>query len=174
MILWRHGHPRGQRKETRGDRTNTVAEEMRLSLVSGLMAPNHSEVKVRDLLVSAACVAMIILCAGTTLAIPDRLKVNQDGHFLIRQNGAPFFYLGDTAWELFHRLNREEADRYLQDRARKGFTGIQAVAIAELDGHSDPNLYGHLPLVDFDPSRPAVKDGPENDYWDHVDYIVDM
>jgi hypothetical protein len=35
-----------------------------------------------------------------------------------------------------------------------------------------PNPYGHLPLVDLDPARPAVTDGPDNDYWDHVDYIV--
>jgi len=116
---------------------------------------------------------MIMLCASSALAIPDRLKVSPDGRFLLRQNGAPFFYLGDTAWELFHRLNREEADRYLQDRARKGFTVIQAVAIAELDGATVPNAYGHLPLTELDPSRPAVKDGPDNDYWDHVDYIVD-
>jgi hypothetical protein len=33
--------------------------------------------------------------------------------------------LGDTAWELFHRLTREEADLYLKDRAAKGFTVIQ-------------------------------------------------
>ncbi len=50
---------------------------------------------------------------------------------------------------------------------------IQAVALAELDGHTDPNPYGHLPLVDLDPAHPAVVDGPSNDYWDHVDYIVD-
>ncbi len=50
---------------------------------------------------------------------------------------------------------------------------IQAVAIAELDGHTDPNPYGHLPFVDRDPARPAVKDGANNDYWDHVDFIVD-
>ncbi len=36
-----------------------------------------------------------------------------------------------------------------------------------------PNPYGHLPLVDLDPARPAAKDGPNNDYWDHVDFIVD-
>jgi hypothetical protein len=45
--------------------------------------------------------------------------------------------LGDTAWELFHRLKREEADKYLENRAEKGFTVIQAVAISELDGHTD-------------------------------------
>ena len=58
---------------------------------------------------------------------------------MLEKDGKPFFYLGDTAWELFHRLNREDADRYLRDRAARGFTVIQAVAIAELDGHTDPN-----------------------------------
>jgi hypothetical protein len=27
--------------------------------------------------------------------------------------------------------------------------------------------------VELDPARPAIVDGPNNDYWDHVDYIVD-
>lgn len=103
----------------------------------------------------------------------EPVKVSPNGRFLLDRDGRPFFYLGDTAWELFHRLNREEADRYLRDRAGKGFTVVQAVAIAELDGHTDPNPYGHLPLVDLDPKRPATKEGPGNDYWDHVDYIVD-
>ena len=101
------------------------------------------------------------------------LKVSENKRFLVHEDGTPFFYLGDTAWELFHRLNREEADKYLENRAAKGFTVIQAVAIAEVDGHNGPNPYGHLPLVDLDPARPAVQDGPANDYWDHVDYIVD-
>ncbi len=101
------------------------------------------------------------------------LKVSENKRFLVHQDGTPFFYLGDTAWELFHRLNREEADKYLANRAAGGFTVIQAVAIAEVDGHNGPNPYGHLPLTDLDPARPAVQDGPNNDYWDHVDYIVD-
>jgi hypothetical protein len=102
-----------------------------------------------------------------------KLKVSENRRFLVTEDGKPFFWLGDTAWELFHRLDRAEADRYLGRRARQGFTVIQAVAIAELDGHTDPNAYGHLPLTDLDPARPAVKDGPRNDYWDHVDYVVD-
>jgi len=101
------------------------------------------------------------------------LKVSENKRFLVHADGTPFFWLGDTAWELFHRLNRDEADRYLENRSAKGYTVIQAVALAEVDGHRDPNPYGHLPLVDLDPARPAVKDGPDNDYWDHVDYIVD-
>ena len=69
------------------------------------------------------------------------LKVSDNKRFLVHENGKPFYWLGDTAWELFHRLNREEADRYLKNRAEKGFTVIQAVALAELDGLRDPNPY---------------------------------
>jgi len=110
---------------------------------------------------------------ATADAAMPRLKVSDNKHFLVTQDGKPFFWLGDTAWELFHRLNREEAGRYLESRARKGFTVIQAVALAELDGLNDPNPYGNRPLLNNDPAKPDVKEGANNDYWDHVDYIVD-
>jgi hypothetical protein len=109
------------------------------------------------------------LCAAGA----PRLQVNENHRFLVKEDGQPFFYLGDTAWELFHRLNREEATRYLENRARKGFTVIQAVALAELDGLNAPNPYGYIPLTDNDPTKPAVREGPDNDYWDHVDFVVD-
>lgn len=118
------------------------------------------------------CVLVAAACLASPAQAAPILTVSENHRFLVRQDGQPFFYLGDTAWELFHRLNREEADRYLANRAEKGFTVIQAVALAEVDGHTDPNPYGHLPLVDLDPAKPATQDGPNNDYWDHVDYIV--
>ena len=102
----------------------------------------------------------------------DQLRVSGNSRFLVHADGRPFFYLGDTAWELFHRLNREEVEQYLTNRAQHGFTVIQAVALAELDGLNTPNAYGHCPLIENDPTRPDVKDGPDNDYWDHVDYII--
>ena len=105
-------------------------------------------------------------------AAAPKLKVSENKRFLVKESGETFFYLGDTAWELFHRLNREQATRYLENRAEKGFTVIQAVALAELNGLNDPNPYGHRPLVENDPARPDVKEGPNNDYWDHVDFII--
>lgn len=101
-----------------------------------------------------------------------KLKISDNKRFIVTEDGMPFFWLGDTAWELFHRLNREEATLYLKDRAAKGFTVIQAVALAELDGLNTPNAYGHKPLIDNDPTRPDIREGPNNDYWDHVDFIV--
>jgi hypothetical protein len=111
-------------------------------------------------------VAIVLIAAAPALAAPPRLKVSDNKRFLVTADGKPFFYLGDTAWELFHRLNREDADRYLKDRAAKGFTVIQAVVLAELDGLKDPNPYGHTPLADNDPTRPNEK------YFEHVDWVV--
>jgi hypothetical protein len=122
---------------------------------------------------TVAGLALYLVAFDSSVAQLPGLTVSQNHHFLVTETGEAFFWLGDTAWELFHRLNREEADLYLQDRASKGFTVIQAVALAELDGLRTPNAYGHLPLVEDDPTRPDVTDGPNNDYWDHVDYIVD-
>ncbi len=115
---------------------------------------------------------VLVTCCVATAAETPRLKVSDNKRFLVTADGRPFFWLGDTAWELFHRLNREEAARYLDDRARKGFTVIQAVAIAEFDGHTDPNPYGHLPLIDLDPAQPAAASVAGGNYWDHVDFIV--
>src|SRR4051812_8009662 len=91
------------------------------------------------------------------------LRVSADRRHLVHADGTPFFYLGDTAWELFHRLTREEADASLDDRARKGFTVIQGVALAEFEGLREPNAYGDLPLRGGDPTK------PNDAYFRHVD-----
>lgn len=118
-------------------------------------------------------VALLLQASAILSYAADRIEVSDNGRFLQYADGRPFFYLGDTAWELFHKLSREEAEHYLSDRAEKGFTVVQAVALAELDGVSTPNAYGHLPLTDMDPSRPLLGPGEDDDYWDHIDYIVD-
>ncbi|TVR51272.1 MAG: DUF4038 domain-containing protein [Puniceicoccaceae bacterium] len=95
-----------------------------------------------------------------------KLRVSKNSRYLETADGAPFFWMGDTAWELFHRLDRDEAREYLDNRARKGFTVIQAVVLAELDGLDTPNANGDRPLEDNDPTR------PNEAYFEHVDFIV--
>ena len=112
-------------------------------------------------------IACFYFLSITFAGITQPVRVSENGRYLVEEDGSTFFYLGDTAWELFHRLDRNEADLYLTDRAEKGFTVIQAVVLSQLGGLDDPNAYGHLPLISEDPAL------PNEDYFRHVDYIVD-
>ncbi|MDN3689629.1 glycoside hydrolase family 140 protein [Cyclobacterium jeungdonense] len=97
-----------------------------------------------------------------------RLKVSDNQRFLVTEEGNPFFWMADTAWELFHRCDREEAAHYLKKRAEQGFNVVQAVALAEIDGLNTPNPYGETPLVNNDPNQPNPA------YFSHVDTILQM
>ncbi|HMV51851.1 MAG TPA: DUF4038 domain-containing protein, partial [Blastocatellia bacterium] len=122
----------------------------------------------RSVRIVSCCLIGLLLClpANAFAAFADRLKVSENRRYLQHEDGKPFFYLGDTAWELFHRLNREEATQYLTNRAQKGFTVIQAVVLAQLGGLTVPNAYGDLPLTGGDPAKPIEA------YFRHVDFIV--
>lgn len=96
----------------------------------------------------------------------EAIHPDPSGHFLVTASGQPFFWLGDTAWELFHRLNRVEAEQYLETRRQQGFNVIQAVILAELDGLHTPNANGHTPLLGDDPTR------PNEFYFRFVDEII--
>jgi hypothetical protein len=100
------------------------------------------------------------------------LKVT--GRYLSFNDNTPFFYTGDTAWELFHRAGREDVIYYLDNRARQCFNAIQAVALAEFEGLTVPNAYGSFPLKFTDSvPDPALPDTDgEYSYWAHVDYII--
>ncbi len=95
------------------------------------------------------------------------IYVSANHRYLSLSDGSPFFYLGDTAWELFHRLTLPEARHYLANRAAKGFTVIQAVILAELGGVTEPTPDGVLPLIDWDPVQ------PNEVYFRHVDAVVE-
>ena len=92
------------------------------------------------------------------------LRVSENKRFLVAGDGAPFFYLGDTAWFLFGRLKAEETDLYLQDRASRKFTVIQAIIL--YGGGIGLNAYGHVAFVDKDLSK------PNEVFFQHVDYVI--
>lgn len=104
-----------------------------------------------------------------------RLVISENGRFLQHENGRPFFWLGDTAWRFFHRLNRSEVETYLENRRRKGFNVVQAVLLFEMP---EFNVYGAPALVNSNPAQPQTTQGNnpevefEYDYWDHVDFVV--
>jgi Protein of unknown function (DUF4038)/Putative collagen-binding domain of a collagenase len=95
-----------------------------------------------------------------------RIRVDDTGHFLQTEDGKPFFWLGDTAWQLVHDTTREECSYYLHVRARQGYTVIQTVVLTEFGGLDKPSALGLRPFVDNDPLKPVEA------YFDRVDEIV--
>jgi hypothetical protein len=106
----------------------------------------------------------------------QRLRISDNRRFLTLEDKTPFFWLGDTAWELFHKLSLEEINYYFQTRAEQGFNVIQAVLLSELNGINTGNYYGKKSLTQteqgYDPAKPLV-DG-EFTYWDMVDSVIAM
>lgn len=98
------------------------------------------------------------------------IRVSPDHCGFVNAAGEPFFWLGDTAWPLFAEYTRAEAERYLSDRAARGFTVIQGVLAwgggtgfeAKAPG---PNYAGDLPWL----AGPAE---PNPCYFEHVDRLV--
>ncbi len=109
---------------------------------------------------------LILIILLYTINIHAQLNCREGLRYIEDENGEPFFWLGDTAWELFHVLDKEEACYYLENRQKKGFTVIQAVLLSEMDGLDRANAYGDLPLKDRNPAQ------PNENYFRHVDFIV--
>lgn len=110
----------------------------------------------------------ITICLIATRESYAQLRISNNQRHLVNPDGTPFFWLGDTGWELFHRLTREEADFYLKTRAGQGFNVVQAVVLAEFDGLHTPNAYGETPFMGDDPLKPREA------YFEHVDYIINL
>ena len=128
--------------------------------------------------IKAALVGIVLAATAIPAAAQDRtppLRVSANGHYL-EAGGKPFFWLGDTAWLLLSRLNRDEVERYFAKRESQGFNVVQIMVLHK------PEMANSLTgpaLVDGDLTRPRVTPGSDPakpgayDYWDHLDWVID-
>ncbi len=122
------------------------------------------------------CLVLLLIVPCGMPAAAGPLTVSSNKRYLQHADGTPFFWLADTAWLLFQKLNRQETERYLDNRRAKGYNVVQAVV---LSFGPVRNVYGAAPLVDGDPARPAITPGNDPsipgqyDYWDHIDWVLD-
>ncbi|WP_304198616.1 glycoside hydrolase family 140 protein [Flavobacterium alvei] len=106
-----------------------------------------------------------------------KLKVSKNQHYFVTEDGKPFFWLGDTGWLTFGKLDREGVNKYFEDRKAKGFNVVQVMVLHNINA---VNVYGDKALVNDDVSKPITTPGnnfnnkEEYDYWDHVDYVLDV
>jgi len=99
------------------------------------------------------------------------LKVSDNQRYIVHEKGdVPFFWMGNTAWLLPERLNRDEVEYYLAKEREAGYNVEQ---IQVLNAIPTFNIYGQAANnAEFDfskVSRPGVYG-----YWEHLDYIVDV
>ena len=97
-----------------------------------------------------------------------KLQVSENRRYLQHENGTPFFWLGETAWLLPSRLNRDEVGYYVGETAKNGYNVIQMSVLHSLGAM---NAYGHQALPNGFDFSGIDRDGEYN-YWKHVDYIV--
>lgn len=95
-----------------------------------------------------------------------KLKVMDNGRYF-SCGGTPFFWLGDTAWLLFHRLSEEETWNYLKNRRELGYNIILADFVHSPD---QKNLAGNTALIEGD----FLRINREGGFWEHVDRVIRM
>ncbi|HZO90275.1 MAG TPA: glycoside hydrolase family 140 protein [Chthonomonadaceae bacterium] len=95
------------------------------------------------------------------------IRVSANGRYFVDQEGQPFFWLGDTQWELFRGVFPTDAAAILERRKQQGFTVFQIMLTGVGDG-TDPNLAGQSPWIGDDPAT------PNEAYFQNVDAVVEQ
>ena len=131
----------------------------------------------KKILTLAPLIILLLISCNTNIknSTAPPLRISENHRFLESGNNDPFFWLGDTGWLLFMKLNREETENYLETRRIQGFNVIQVMVLHSVGA---VNVYGDTALVSGDVARPVTTvggdpaDPHQYDYWDHVDWVV--
>jgi hypothetical protein len=121
---------------------------------------------------SLLVVMLMLLACGQKEELPwdnGKLQVDATQCYLQHENGKPFFWLGETGWLLPERLNRNEAEFYLENCRQAGYNVVQ---VQTINGVPAVNAYGQRSMIDgFDFSK--INQEGVYGYWDHMDYIIE-
>lgn len=110
--------------------------------------------------------------SGSFTVVPSNLKggirpMDRAPYHFERQDGTPFWFLGDTAWALFtdsekEQHNRQTAFEYVDIRASQGFNVLHSMLLSEAG-------WGNQGGAPFDP---IDKERLNPGYWKEVDRRV--
>lgn len=113
-------------------------------------------------------IAALLSAQSGVSSFSEPLRVAPGGRYFVDGEGRPFFWLGDTPWQLFTSYTDSEIAAYLDDRQAKGFSVVLAVVCfpAEVPG-CRANTAGEIPFVNNDPAT------PNETFFANVDAVVD-
>ena len=114
-----------------------------------------------------------IQLASQAVAVPTKLHVSADRHFLEREDGSRFVWLADTVWGL-QKLNPADLATYMNDRAARGFNVLQGPNLRGWpENPASPENYvkgvNYAGQPAFVGNDTDVRNEP---YWQHIDYMV--
>jgi len=95
------------------------------------------------------------------------IRISSNGRYFVDGEGNPFFWLGDTQWELSRSFPLADARAVLECRKSQGFTVIQVMITGVGEG-TKPNVAGETPWVGDDPAS------PNEAYFRNVDRVVEV
>jgi hypothetical protein len=78
------------------------------------------------MVVTILLILTLIPCVSQTTG-NSFLNISKNGRYFTDENGKPFFWQGDTEWELFHLFTVSEAKSLLLERRNQGFNVIQVM-----------------------------------------------
>jgi hypothetical protein len=98
------------------------------------------------------------------------IRISGNGHYFVDADGKPFFWQGDTEWELFHLFSVGDAKELLLDRRNQGFNVIQVMVTGvypEWGLGKGMKPWNELPAwLDNNPLT------PNEDYFKRADAII--
>lgn len=103
------------------------------------------------------------------------LALSSSRRYLQTAQGVPFFGTAEGVWSLPTQLNSAQVITYLDNRAAKGFTAIQFMAIAHLFTSQSPkwkSAAGYLPFSYMAVGSVDLSTTLVESYWAHVDFVV--
>jgi hypothetical protein len=120
---------------------------------------------------------IIILLLSNTLQAEQpwdhgNLKISPNKHFIIHEDGTPFFMLADTAWEVLLRGAEDEVVRYLDLRQAQGFNAVLTIIHGDdvIPEWNWPNRKGDRPHLPADSTGDPTR--LNEPFWKNVDWFV--
>jgi hypothetical protein len=104
---------------------------------------------------------------ATQAADVGPIAVSPNGRHFVHPGGEPFFWLGDTQWELSRAFSLDDVRTIMQTRQQQGFSVLHVMLTGVGDGAA-PNLAGHRPWLNDDPST------PDDRFFAHVDDVLEL
>lgn len=126
--------------------------------------------KILKIYIFLAAFFSCLFFAGTNGALAEmqRLRVSDNQRFLVKEDGTPFFWMGDTAWSI-PTVNPSDMVYYMDDRAQRGFNVIQIDA----DSYGAPNYAGERPFKNNNPGATTNPNDWANEaWWQYLDSII--